>query len=150
MNRKKSYGISIGTSSILVIIVILCLVCFAGLSIVSANADYKLSQKLADRTTAYYQASTLANEQLVLINDSLYEIYMKCPDENSYFETIKESFSDSLTFSYPISDIQALYVSVEPLYPADRKNRFFSVTAYQVITTKELETDDSLPVLFHN
>lgn len=150
MNHKKSYGINIGTSSILVIIVILCLVCFAGLSIVSANADYKLSQKLADRTTAYYQASMLANERLVLLNDSLYEIYMDSADENSYFETIKESFSDSLTFSCPISDIQALSVTVEPLYPADRKNRFFNITAYQVITTKEPETDDSLPVLFHN
>lgn len=150
MNHKKSYGINIGTSSILVIIVILCLVCFAGLSIVSANADYKLSQKLADRTTAYYQASMLANERLVLLNDSLYEIYMDSADENSYFETIKESFSDSLTFSYPVSDVQALSVTVEPLYPADSKNRFFNITAYQVITTKEPETDDSLPVLFHN
>lgn len=150
MNHKKSYGINIGTSSILVIIVILCLVCFAGLSIVSANADYKLSQKLADRTTAYYQASMLANERLVLLNDSLYEIYVDCADENSYFETIKESLSDSLTFSYPVSDIQALSVTVEPLYPADSKSRFFNITAYQVITTKEPETDDSLPVLFHN
>ena len=32
MKKKKTYGMNIGASSLLIIIVILCLVCFAGLS----------------------------------------------------------------------------------------------------------------------
>ena len=100
MNRKKSYGISVGTSSILVIIVILSLVCFAGLSVVSANADYRLSQKLAERTTTYYQATSMANRDLAAIE--------------------KESLTDSLTFSYAISDSQSLIVAISPVSPASR------------------------------
>ena len=55
-NKSKKSGLSfssgIGSSSLLVIFVILCLVSFATLSIVSANADYKLSKKVLDRTSA--------------------------------------------------------------------------------------------------
>ena len=56
MKKTSSLGLNIGVSSILVIVVILCLVCFAGLSVASANADYQLSVKLSERTEAYYNA----------------------------------------------------------------------------------------------
>ena len=53
-SRQKSSGVSfsngIGSSSLLVTFIILCLVSFATLSIVSANADYKLSGKVLERT----------------------------------------------------------------------------------------------------
>lgn len=149
-SKKKRYGISVGTSSILVIIVVLCLVCFAGLSIVSANADYKLTVKLADRTTAYYQASSLANEEFARLNSAFYNFYLESADSEEYYSKIKESYSDSLTFSYPISDTQALSVSVEPVYPADETGNFFDVTCFRIITTQELPLDESLPVLFHD
>ena len=65
MKRNRDFGLSIGAPSIVVIMVILCLVCFAGLSIVSANADLTLSRKLAERTSAYYQACNEAQEDLL-------------------------------------------------------------------------------------
>ena len=40
--EKRSFGLSIGSSSILMVFVVLCLTTFATLSLVSANADYKL------------------------------------------------------------------------------------------------------------
>ncbi|MBO5057836.1 MAG: hypothetical protein J6C64_15970 [Lachnospiraceae bacterium] len=149
-NKKKRYGISVGTSSILVIIVVLCLVCFAGLSIVSANADYKLSSKLAERTTSYYQASSLANEEFAKINNAFYDFYLESADSDEYYKKIKESYSDSLTFSYPISSTQALSVSVEPVYPDDETGNFFNVTSFCIVTTSDLQLDESLPVLFHD
>lgn len=124
MNRKKSYGISVGTSSILVIIVILSLVCFAGLSVVSANADYRLSQKLAERTTTYYQATSMANRDLAAIE--------------------KESLTDSLTFSYAISDSQSLIVAISPVSPADASDALFTIDRFQIVTTNAPELDNSL------
>lgn len=149
-NKKKRYGISVGTSSILVIIVVLCLVCFAGLSIVSASADYKLSSKLAERTTSYYQASSLANEEFAKINNAFYDFYLESADSDEYYKKIKESYSDSLTFSYTISNTQALSVSVEPVYPDDETGDFFHVTCFCIVTTDDLPLDESLPVLFHD
>lgn len=150
MNNKKRYGISVGSSSILIIIVILCLVCFAGLSIVSATADYKLSCRLAERTTGYYKASGLANQKLANLDQAFHSAYLESTSKEDYFQKIKESYADSLTFSYPVSDTQALCVSVKPVYPEEETGNFFEVTDFQIITTKEMELDNSLPVLLSN
>jgi len=148
MNKKKSYGVNVGTSSILVIIVILCLVCFAGLSIVSATADYKLSSKLAERTTSYYNASNLANEKLGELHHAFLTLYRESASQEEYMQKIKESYGDSLTASYSVNDLQSLIVSIEPVYPEDENGNFFKITQFQVITTEEVELDNSLPVLF--
>lgn len=148
MNNKKRYGISVGSSSILIIIVILCLVCFAGLSIVSATADYRLSSRLAERTTSYYEASSLAHEKLAALDQAFQLIYQESATEEEYLKKIKESYADSLTFSYPVSDTQALSVSVLPVYPESETGSFFQVSCFRVITTEEMELDNSLPVLF--
>ena len=57
MKHKMKYSMPVGTSSILLIFMTLCLICFATLSLANANADYRLSKKLADHTSAYYQAA---------------------------------------------------------------------------------------------
>lgn len=61
---RPTPSINIGAATILVIFIVLCLITFATLSLVSANADYRLCQKVTNRTTAYYNAVSLANEQL--------------------------------------------------------------------------------------
>ena len=150
MNRKKSYGISVGTSSILVIIVILSLVCFAGLSVVSANADYRLSKKLAERTTTYYQASSAAHQDLALLDAKLQQIFTESDSESEYMDKIKESLSDSLTFNYVISDSQSLIVSVTPVYPENAEDALFTIDRFQVVTTNEPALDNSLSLLLGN
>ncbi len=54
--NRTSFSMGIGTTSLLTIFVLLCLVVFAVLSLVSANADWKLADRLAQRTAAYYTA----------------------------------------------------------------------------------------------
>lgn len=148
MHSKKRFGISVGLSSILIVIVILCLVCFAGLSIVSAAADYKLSNRLAERTISYYEASSLANQKLADLDQAFRTVYQECSSEEEYLKKIKESYTDSLTFSYAVSDTQALSVSVLPVYPEDETGSFFQVTSFQIVITEEMELNNSLPVLF--
>lgn len=57
-------GLNIGASSVLVVFVILALVTFSVMSLVSAKADYKLSQNIAERTRAYYDATSEASKTL--------------------------------------------------------------------------------------
>ena len=89
MNKKKSYGLNIGASSVLVIMVILSLVCFAGLSFASANADYRLSSKLAERTTAYYEACNKAQIALLDLSDELEVVYEVSTSPADYNRKIK-------------------------------------------------------------
>lgn len=148
--KKRGYGLNVGASSILVIIVILSLVCFAGLSITSANADYRLSERLAQRTTAYYQACNEAQRQLSQLSSSLSELYASSKNQTDYEEKIKESLTDSLTFSYSITDNQLLQVSVTPLYPKDPTGNLYEITCWQVVNIISPELDESLPVFLGN
>ena len=65
-NRQPSHKsiISTGTTSIVLIFVMLSLLTFSVLSLVSAQANLRLSRKSADRTTAYYEAENQANDIL--------------------------------------------------------------------------------------
>ena len=51
MNKQKKGFIHIGFSSILMVFTMLCLVTFATLSLITANSDYRLSLKVAEKTT---------------------------------------------------------------------------------------------------
>lgn len=126
MKRNRDFGLSIGAPSIVVIMVILCLVCFAGLSMVSANADLTLSRKLANRTTAYYEACNKAQQALL--------------DASK-----KESLKDSFSYTCTINDHQLLSVSAV-LDPDAVNGNPYTITRWQVITTDTPEPDTSLPV----
>ena len=146
MKGKKRYGLNIGTSSILIIIVILCLVCFSGLSITSANADYRLSKRLADRTTAYYDACNQAQNSLCMISGALEDIYQESSSKEDYENKIKRSLQDLFIFSYPINENQILQVSVSPLYPDTAEGDFIQITSWQILNITTPELDNSLPV----
>ena len=150
MKKKKTYGMNVGASSLLIIIVILCLVCFAGLSAVSALADYRLSEKLSARTTAYYEAVSRANREMAHINQELLSAYEESSSEEDYRQKIKESLQDSLTFSYSVSDTQDLVVSLDPLYPAASSDPLYRIPCFEVETVSDLSLDDSLPVFTGN
>ena len=70
-SKKKQFGMNIGSASILLVFVILCLVSFAVLSIVSANADSKLSNRVLERTTAYYDACNQAEQSLAGMDQNI-------------------------------------------------------------------------------
>lgn len=128
MKRKSSFNLNIGASSILVIVVILCLVCFAGLSVASANADFQLSNKLSDRTTSYYNAVS--------------EAYI------NLYNTKKESSSqDSFEKMFSVNDNQALYLKAD-INPSDNSN--YEIITFKLVTINEPTLDKSLSLLLGN
>ena len=130
MNKKNIFGMNIGSASILLIFVILCLVSFAVLSIVSANADNKLTQKILNRTTAYYDACNNAETSLSAVDETLRNVYLSSANADSYFQMVGHSKS----YAIPISDLQTLQVTIEILYPEKDDDTFYRITDWQVIT----------------
>ena len=57
-------AMAIGAPSIIMIFVVLCLTCFAALSFVSANADFRLAERTAKNTADYYAAHAQAQRRL--------------------------------------------------------------------------------------
>lgn len=143
--RHKSphrFGLNAGSASILLIFVILCLVSFAVLSIVSANADRRLSEKLLAGTTAYYEACNQAEKALSATDRTLVSLYESSTSQEEYFKAVGHSKS----YAIPISDVQTLEVSIQILYPTEKGDSYYDITAWQVLTTGEFPYESTLPV----
>ncbi len=144
MNHKsKGFGMNVGTSSILLIFVTLCLVSFATLSLVSANADRKLSTKVADRTVAYYNACNKVEESIAGIDATLRQVYSQVEGPEEYFTQV----GHSKTYAIPISELQTLSVHLSILYPENSSGSFYEINTWKIITTGALDYDDKLPVI---
>lgn len=145
-NRKSGFSdsptINVGSSSLLMIFVVLCLVSFATLSIASAYADLKLSTKVADHSTAYYDACNQAETRISKIDATLYSYYQETGSEEEYFAKAGHSIS----FAIPVTDVHTLDIDLEILYPETKDGAFYRITSYNLTPTGTLKLDESLPV----
>ena len=112
IRKGPKAGLNIGASSILVIFIIVCLVTFSVLSLVSATADYRLCQKVAERNTSYYEATSRAQVRLM--------------------ELARQSRSEAQLseFDEPINEKQHIHVVV--MFPADTSHEDISILSWQV------------------
>lgn len=140
--KKPEFALNIGVSSILFIFVILCLVSFATLSLSSATSDYRLSQRVLNNSQNYYDACNKAEELLASFDDTLKKTYDGGISRAGYYESV----GHKKTFSVDLSDYQSLQVEIKILYPDVAGNPFYEITSWKVITTGNLEYDDSLNV----
>ena len=148
MNQKKQFspGMNVGSSSILVTFVLLCLVTFAALSFVSANADHNLAVKTGERIQAYYAGDSAAEINLANIDGQL-NMYAADTDEDEYYNGIEDLFSDNNLYSVsnengdvlihyeiPVSDTQMLSVTLKAMYPETNNNKAFEIREWQNYT----------------
>ena len=126
MKRASSrFRLHAGTASILLVFVTLCLISFAVLSLVNANADLRLSRKIAERNTAYYGAVSEAEQ------------FIAEADKQIRFGVAEGEDAPVLEKSFPISDIQSLVVAVEAVLPADGDaagGMTCRIVKYQIVT----------------
>lgn len=160
MKKIERPFINLGFSSILMVFITVCLATFAALAVLTAHSDYKLSQKLADKTSAYYTADATAREIACEIEKNLFSFYDTVYHEDEYYSTMTadiltqnlSSETYHITFSQEenatfvhyqvtISDIQTLEVSLKILYPTVSSDHLIEITRWQTVT-KNLHTED--------
>ena len=126
MNKEKKSVpfLSIGSSSLLVVFLVLCLVIFAMLTLTGTQSDYRFSRQLADRRTAYYAACNQAEEQIASL-DAAGEL---------------KHMTESLSFQVQISDRQALFVELSP----DGTDGYV-ISAWQTISTGDWNSTSGSP-----
>lgn len=124
MNRKKfSYPpINMGTSFLLVIFIILCMVIFAVLSLSGSLKDYEASKQNAARISAYYQACNKAEE--------------------IRSEIASEKHTEAaMEYSVPIDENQVLHVILEHTEQA------WKIKSWKSESASLWESTQTLPVL---
>ena len=129
MTRKKStaYPPLLGGSSLLVIFSVLCLVCFALLSMTTVRASEQLSLASEQAVTAYYQADARAEETLARLRAG------DIPPEVAVEEGV-------CSYTCPISPTQQLNVVV------DMSIGQYEILEWQAASTTQWQEDTRLPV----
>lgn len=156
MKQKQTKSFfNIGITSIVLIFVMLCLLTFSVLSLVSARADLKLSQKSADHTTRYYEAENAASDILFTVNSCLDE-QAKLADEKTYYKAVRAklegtdaiTFTDDthITYSVPLGEEQCLAVGLALSYSPFADGRRYQIETWKTISTHEWDPDNRLPV----
>lgn len=140
--KQKDFSLNIGISSILFIFIILCLVSFATLSLASAVSDKKLSDRVLSNSEKYYNACNEAEDMLASFDATLAELYETGISRTGFFETVGKKKA----FSVPVTDIQTLMVEIKINYPEGSGEHFYEITSWKLVTTGELEYDDSINV----
>ena len=155
--KKRGKGVHIGTSSILVIFILLSLVTFASLSYLSARADYLLSRKMADRTSAYYEADSKSAYYLANVEGILSKQYSLYDNESDYETALADMFADNdaftidttvspavISYTMAISDTQNLYVELAVNYPDAQDATLYHIIAWRTFSTVDWQPDNTL------
>lgn len=162
--KKTSYPpINIGTSFMLVIFIILCMVIFAVLSFSGAMKDLSYSERNALRTTAYYTANNEAQRILAVIDSVLSEYSteegpeMASAIKQQLTSALKDTAAAELTveplegteeisisFFVPIGDAEAIEAV---LLTRLGQQKSYTIATWKQVSTLEWTGSQTLPVL---
>ena len=164
-NEKKASSsapfLNIGTSSFLVVFLVLCLVTFAILSLTTSRGDHNLAEKAAERKTLYYEAVSASEETLRSLDDLL---AASCEASGSYFDYLSSvgaslsasgfavSSEDGLTitvsFSNEMTADQSLETSVILTDPyAEGTKTFYRLSGRRVVDLTTWEGDETITLM---
>lgn len=158
--KEKGYpGFQVGTSFLLVLFVIICLVLLGVLSLSGALRDKGYSDRIAEKTTLYYEAVSKAQHRLGEIDKILAGIGGTYGGYETYLEDVSMAASGLdgvdcmrnggqviLSYREPITDSQSLFVEIEVLDPEKGEGNY-KIVKWQEASETDWEEEGTLPVL---
>ena len=155
-SEGKGWGqVQIGTSSLVLIFTVLCLVVFSTLSIANAKVDQKLAEKNQQYVIDYYVGDGKAEEILKEINSKLIEFEKNQGGEEDFQVLLKQAFGDSyqqgthlLTYRIDLNKEQFLIVELEILNRIQNQesSKKYMIRKWIVKNKVDYEIYDELPV----
>lgn len=134
MKRNIKMGISVGGPTIIMIFVVLCLTTLGTLSLVTANADLKLTQKTVVNTEEFYAADNLGEQFLSQIDEALNQTDSADLIAEIPGTSLKKNAYGFLSISHiiEINDRQTLIIELTTdVGPADAAN--YSIKSWKVV-----------------
>lgn len=142
MKRKSGMNISFGSSTMLLIFVVISLVSFSVLSLSSAVTNHKFTENIKVKNLAYYNACNKAEEEMDTIDAMLAKAYISCESEDAYYKEVgKES-----TIIVPVSEYQELQVVLTHTYPYKEGETYYTISKYSLVNINSPEIDEKLNV----
>lgn len=173
-DREQTSFANIGSSSLLIIFLILCLTTFAILSLSSAKSDYSLSERLAAHKSRYYETSSKAENVLEQIDGTLEKLagennktgltgssaaFLSSPYIKAVEQTLNNCQIDEaviscmlrdekflITYTIPSGEKQMLNVALM-VTDFTREEAFYKIEKWQITSTGTWEGDDTLNLM---
>lgn len=146
----RGHKANIGSSSLILIFIVLCLVTFGMLSLSAARNELDLADRSSSAVREYYRADGEGEEFYRLVAEKAAEAWKAYPnlkDRRMYLaQELGEFYQqdrDAAVTTIPMERAQALYV--ELFLSMEEKSRV-TVKKWKVIQTEDYEIDDSMPV----
>lgn len=146
--KQHEGGIQIGTSSLVLIFVVLALTVFAVLSLTSALADDRLTDRTESWVLSYYAADACAEGRMAEI-DRIAEEAVASGDFVGHLTSCLPDTYDPATgkVSFSVNVNDELELDVEAKITAETTNgRHYQISKWQEVNTREYNIDDSMPV----
>lgn len=152
MPFKNSRGTGAGGVSILMVFVILCLVIFSALSLVSAQADLRLSTNTRNGVESYYKADANAAAVIAKIDAAIRTSGGDAAKLRAACQKIQgvtmvlggQSGSLHILFTVPMDEGRELFVGLGPT--AGQSGKTYEITSYRVVDTSEWNIDTEIKV----
>lgn len=159
MKEKRTFS-SFGFPTILITFVMICILTFSVLTLITANSDWKLTQKVAEKTTAYYETENNLLSHIELVDNELYNLYMETQNSGTFLSDANtiitntscdssfehsyqmEEHEDYLTvkYSFPMTETQTLEAEIKISYPSNSTQSFIEIMSWK--TRSETSTID--------
>lgn len=151
-NKRQVPFVNVGSSLLLVVFLLMCLITFATLSFSSARSDESFSRRIAARKTEYYAASNQAERLLRQIDGLLGTADPKDLDfgeiDSIDADITYRSEENTLSYQVPINDKQALEVVLDLTgTKTDPDAGHYQIKKWQTVNTKKWESDDKLKLM---
>ena len=146
--QESGFKANIGSSSLILIFIVMCLVTFGMLSLTSAKSDLSLANRNADAVTEYYRADTEGEAFYRMVAG---EVKAACTNASGHEERLallEKALGEYYRGGAAVTEVameraQALHIELEPDLEGEGSVR---VTKWNVIQTEDYEIDDSMPV----
>ena len=138
--KNTSQGFTaVGAPSIIIVFVILCLTCFAALSLASANAEMRLAARMGENNANWYAADAAAQRRLAYLQTLLdggildgdlpadalaAEQYVYCETEEGAYVTLYTRLTQ--------------YTALETVVRIEEDGAGFALVSNTTVVTKEL------------
>lgn len=141
--RKQT---TIGTASLILIFLILCLSTFGLLSLSSARGDWMLTEKSTEAVKSYYRADAEGEAFVQLVHGYIQEGIRKKLSEAEREKFLKEKLGVHYQEGNIVTDIpmdfgQALHIELKP-GTGDR----YKILSWNVYNREDFQIDQSIPV----
>ena len=159
VRRRRRFHFGSGAALILMVLIIISLLCFAALSIVSAQADTRLTDRYAEEVTGYYTARNAGEAYLARTDAELAELYNACVQESAEEASARQSDQNSQRADSSSADasggssavLRAYYEAARSLSsyvdPADTSNRWHDEIQNILANTGHNEEAENTPLL---